>query len=800
MLASYNWLKEYVNIKQDAYQLAQELTLIGLEVSQVKHLFKAPKHVVVGEIIAISPHPNASRLNLTKVNIGNETLDIVCGADNIKIGDKVPVALLGAVLSNGLEIKASNIRGEMSKGMLCSEAELELKNISDGVWILPVETKAGRPIADFFPEEDFILDFSITSNRPDCLNIVGLAREIASLNGSYLVDNLLSKKKIIKLPKKSKSIEIEVRDFKKCNRYSARVIGGITVAPSPNWLSTRLLSLGLRPINNIVDITNYILLKFGQPMHAFSFEKIKGEKIIVRNAGDGEHFVALDGHELVLSAKDLVIADKNGAIALAGVIGGKNSGVHKNTDSILLECAHFDPSAIRETSKRHRIQTDSSFRFGRHVNIKTTALIADYATDLILKIAGGEVFSGLKDVYPNKQKPKEINFRYDAAKKKLGVVIQKVEINKIFQNLGFSLQQITSETIKVAVPEARNDLEYEWDLVEEIARVYGYDNIPESLPAIANSTPSIYQNSNTELIKKVSGLGYNQMINLSFVENKFLEDNGLIKEETTGLNAPIKVKNPVTVDIAYLRQNLLFGLLSNVKLNLEQHIDENQKLFEIGHVFEKKDDKCSEKNNLGMLGYGASESPNWAIKKDEYTYYHLSEDIRKLLEPLQKNNIIFKEISSPLFSPLASASIHHKGQQVGMIGLVNPKLLEWLGIKKQKIFYAEITVSATLKDKKEIKFTPFSPYPSVYRDFAIIASVSLDTRSIMDTIKSFDEHIQKVNLMDIYRGEEVKDGKISVVFNIEYQSFEKTLSKESVDIIEKKLAEHIVKTFSVELR
>ena len=799
MLASYNWLKEYVNIKQDAYQLAEELTLIGLEVSHIKHLFKAPKDVVVGEILSISPHPNADHLSITKVDVGNEKLNIVCGANNIKIGDKVPTALVNAVLSTGLKIKIATIRGERSKGMLCSEEELGLTNSSDRLWILPKEAKIGDAITDFFPEEDFILDFDITSNRPDCMSIIGLSREIASLNGSYLVNNPLSKKKNLKFSQKNENINIEIRKVKKCGRYSAQVIGNIAVTPSPKWMATRLSSHGIRPINNIVDITNYVLLEFGQPMHAFDFEKVKGKKIIIRDALAGENLTTLDGRDFNLSTNDLVVADEQGPIALAGIMGGKNSSIHENTNTILLECAHFERESIRETSKRHHIQTDSSFRFGRYVNINTTTLVADYATDLILKLTGGEVFSEIRDVFLSKQKMKEINFRYETAWKKLGIMIEKVEINKIFQNLGFSLQQITSDVIKVTVPKTRIDLEYEWDLIEEIARIHGYNNIPETLPAIANSTPAIYEDLSSEWVKKISGLGYNQMINLSFVENKLLEETGFSKKETDDLSSPIKVKNSVAVDIAYLRQNLLFGLLSNVKLNLEQHIEENQKLFEIGHIFEKKNNQYHERNALGVLGYGNTESLNWATPKNEYTYYHLAEDIRELLDPLRQNKVVFKGIISPLFSPLASASIQYENRKVGVIGLVDSKLLKWLGIKNQKIFYAQLIIDI-LKNKRHSQFTPFSPYPSVYRDFAVIAPVSINTGNMIKSIKSFDENIQKVSLMNIYKGSGVKDDKISVVFNIEYQSLEKTLSKESVDVIEKKLAEHVIKTFSIELR
>lgn len=805
MLASYNWLKEYCRIEQDAFTLAKELTSAGLEVSDIHQIFTPIQKCVVGEITAISPHPNANRLRCVEVDVGERKLDIVCGADNISEGIKVPVALVGAVLpcvKGGLTVKPSKIRGQISNGMICSKTELGLtygnqSKDNKGIWMLPPETPIAKPIFELFPKEDFIFDFDIASNRPDCLSIIGLAREASCLNGNYLINNPLSKKFINGI-QEINNVNIILQEPEKCPRYAARIIKGITIASSPEWLVSKLEMHGIRSINNVVDVTNYVLLACGQPLHAFDLDRLVGSKITIRQAQADELFDSLDGKEIKLSSKDLVIADEEKPVALAGIIGGKQSSVHAKTTSIFLECACFNPETIRDTSKRHRLETDSSIRFRRQVNIAAINQVIDYATELISKIAGGQTASGVKDVYPVKQKAKEIRFHYQEIEKRLGIAIEKVTVNNIFQNLGFSLKPIDMQTVSVTIHSARADLKHEWDLIEEIARIHGYDKIPENLPSITNSSPSINTDSGTILRHKIQGLGYNQVINLSFVENKYIENN--LMDDV--IDTAVKVQNPVTVDIAYLRQHLLFGLLKNVKLNLDLHINENQKMFEMGHVFERNGDNYVETNALGLLGYGSPESPNWDTPNKAYSYYDLAQDIRELWDPLHENKITFREKPCFVFSPLASAEIEYRGNVVGIAGLVNPKIAERLGIRNEKIFYAEIKIDALVfpTTHHQFKFDTVSPYPSVYRDFAIVTPFSQDTGAIISFIQRFDSRIQKVNLTNIYGGEKVDYGKISIVFNIEYQSSEGTLDKETVDAIEKKLAEQVTMRFSVNLR
>ena len=792
MLASYNWLKEHVNIKQDAHTLARQLTLAGLEVSNVQPIYSPIENCVIGRIKSIAPHPNADRLKLTKVDVGSQLLDIVCGANNIQTGQYVPVAKIGCTLPSGLTIKSSKIRGEHSAGMICSQEELGLEQSSDGVWILSDNLRIGHPISSIFPKADFILDFNITSNRSDCMHIIGLAKEIAALNNCYF-----SKKEYNPFSNKTGNIKIELKEPSKCGHYSARLIKGIKIKASPAWLSNRLEAHGIRSINNVVDITNYILLEYGQPLHAFSLERLKDQMIIIRNAKNGELFTTLDNRELTLTQDDLVIADCEKAVALAGVIGGNNSGIHNQTTEILLECAHFDPQYVRSTSRRHNIETDSSIRFGRQVDISSIHDIINYATGLIIELAGGEVSSSLKEVHNLKVKAKEIHFRFNRVEKDLGLKIEKTKINKIFQQLGFQLTQIDDEKIKVTIPLWRNDLEHEWDLVEEIARIYGYNNIPGSLPSIANSDPTLDVDQQLHLRKKVQGLGYDQVINLSFVENRFLEINNLLRGDE------VKINNPVTVDIAYLRSSLLFGLLSNLKLNIGQHLKESVKIYEIGHIFSKDESgeqMYTEHNALGLLGFGQVELPNWCRAEESYNYYHLAQDIRELLDPNQCRELWFKQRANPIFSKRASASIQFKGKEIGMLGCLKPSILQSLGIKAKEIFYAEINWDLLSQRQDKNVFKSFSPYPSVYRDFAIVAPRDLDTNAVMQSILKFNAYIQKVHLMDIYMGEKVANGKMSVVYNIEYQSFEHTLTKEAIDKIEQHLSKYIVKTFAVNLR
>jgi phenylalanyl-tRNA synthetase beta chain len=794
MLASYNWLNEYAECKLPADEASKQLTALGLEVTEVKHINQPIQGLVIAAISTIEKHPDADKLSLVTVKHADGTQRVVCGAQNISVGKKIVFAKEGTILPGNFAIKKTSIRGVESAGMICSKQELELEDKSDGVWILPDTASLEENVSVYTGEEDYIFDIDLTANRSDCMSIVGIAQELCIIS-----DKHMSIKEHNKHLEKTGNINIAVENPSACPRYTARIIQGVKIGPSPDWIVKRLMSHGIRSINNIVDITNYILLEYGQPMHAFDYNKLSGHQIIVRNAKKGEKIQTLDEKkEIELTPDDLVICDNEKPVALAGIMGGEDTGVTEATIDILLESAYFDPSHIRATSRRHKISSDSSIRFEKKVNIDRVISSLHYAEELILKYAGGTIASSTKDNYPKKFSLKEIFFRYNKLNTLLGDIIPKKDIHKIFSLLGFEIKYTDKEKLQVIVPVGRNDINEEWDLIEEIVRIYGYDRIPETIPFICNSDLSIHTILGKNYYRIPPALGYSQCINYSFAENKFLESYAPDNPEH------LKVVNPVTTDTSYMRPNLLNGLLLNIKNNLEHRIHDSNKLYEYGKVFAKSnktDSGFSEESRIAFIGTGSTESANWTTPNREYDFYDLSGDIHEFLTNSGFTKIDIQPAQNTIFSPIANADVLVNKKKVGQLGLLNRNILAHFGLEKHKIYYGEI--STTLIDtlnRKKTAHKPFSQYPSVYRDIALVFDIQDPVNPTAETIQNSDNAVTDVIITDIYTGENIGEHKKSVVYSVAYTSHDKTFTKEEVDKIEEQIIKKILEKHNVSLR
>lgn len=791
MLASYQWLKEYCECTLSPEEAAEKLTALGLEVKEIRKVRSPISGLVIGKVLEAARHPNADRLKVTRVETKSGTLPIVCGAANVAAGQMVLVATVGAKLPGGLEIGRAKIRGVESEGMICSRSELGLEKESDGIWVLPESASLTEDPAVYIGPEDAIFDFDLTSNRPDCLSILGLAQELAVISSGYV-----SHKKHKKFVEKMGTIPIQVIERDLCPRYSARLIQGIKIGPSPDWLQDRLRLHELRPINNVVDITNLILLEYGQPLHAFDFKKLGGGAIVVRKANPGETLQILDGKNLTLTPDDLVIADTSKAVALAGVMGGAASGVTDGTQDILLEAACFDPKTVRQTSKRHKISTDSSIRFEKGISIDRVEEALAYAVELILELAGGNLGSSAVDVYSHKPKDNLVFFRYATASTRLGVEIDSQKINKIFTSLGFQVKYHDQTKAQLLIPNARKDISEEWDLLEEVARIYGYGELPEAIPSVANAYTRIRAAALGPIYAPALALGYQEAVNYSFADNRVLEKIGASSE---GL---IPLQNPVSPDFARLRGTLLYGLLENVKHNQEHLRRASVRFFEVGRVFHKQGDRFSEQKKIAFILAGPAPDANWISPEREMDYYDLSGDLESYLRALGLGEVTFQPFADPDFASGISAQIFCGSKVLGRAGQLHATGLAKLSMEGKKVFFAEIDLDEllVLTNSLTARFQPYSPYPAVARDLAFVMGRNENIRAVENAIRAHSPLIHSVGIADVYTGDKIAADKKSVVFGVQYQSMEKTFTSAELDGLEKSLIQKLTQEFPISLR
>ncbi len=791
MIVSYNWLKEYVRIPWPAQKLAEKLTASSFPVDRVENTGEKWQNILVGQIQQIEKHPQISSLLICDVAAGKETVRLVCGAANIKVGDKVPLALPGTVLPDGKRIEKAPIHGVDSTGMLCSEAELELGTDTTGIMVLNPKAKVGQSLTQALDLEDWLLELDVTPNRPDCLSIYGVAREISALYGQPLkkVDFKLRESKEPAV----KYAQVSIEKPTDCPRYLAKVIRNVKIGPSPAWLARRLYSVGQRPINNVVDVTNFVMLELGQPLHAFDYDRLAHKKILVRRAKEGEEFVTLDGVKRKLSSEVLLITDAGNPVALAGIMGGQESEVSDSTANILLESAYFSPPRIRQGRKSLGLATEASARFEKGADPNIIDFAASRAAALMAEIAGGEVLKGAVDRYPKKISPKNIVLKPERANQLLDTRLSPGQMSRILKSLKFSVQG--KKSLRVTVPTFRPDITQEADLIEEIARIYGYDNIPTAVQnvGVLEVFESEQEKVFSDIKNKLVGWGFQEIITDSLVDPQILEYFG-------DSSAAISILNPITNDHSVLRTNLAVSMLPVILTNQNRkHPD--LKLFEIGKVYWKQNGQPKEDYRLCVAITGNRFSRNWETKTEEVDIFDLTGVVHTLSQSLGIKELALSDKVSKKYLTLPWISVKARGGLIAEMGLVKRQILDKFDIKN-KVYLAEIDLNNLASAiGKDIYFKSLPKYPPVERDIAILVDKSLMSEQIVAKIKDWAGGLaEEVGIFDVYSGKQVPADKKSLAFYIRYRSAEKTLTEEEVNAVQNKIVQNLEKEFNAQLR
>lgn len=796
MLVSLKWLNDYINLSDvSVEEVEDKLTSSGLEVEEIIDLRKKYENIVVGYVEESGKHPDADKLSVCKVNDGEKVYDVVCGAPNVAAGQKVAFAKVGAVIpGGGFKIKKAKIRGAVSEGMICAGDELEINDDHTGILVLDESLKPGTAIADVLGLDDVIFDIAITPNRPDALSHIGIARDLAALFDRELKTPKFELKETGDEATSAASVEIENPEA--CPRYSARIVKNVTVKESPEWLKEKLTAVGLRPINNIVDITNFVLYEVGQPLHAFDLDYLADKKIIVKNAEDGDKFITLDSKERELKSNNLMICDAEKPVAVAGVMGGENSEVTENTKDVLIESAYFDPSSIRKTAKQLGLQTDASYRFERGTNPEITTWAADRAASLMAEIAGGEVLKGVIDVYPKPLERKVIKLRYARINKILGYDVAPETVRFIMNKLDFVLPLEEEDFIMVEVPLFRPDIEREIDLIEEVARIYGYDKIPEVGKVNVTLQRKVDQTKGKEKAREIfTALGYNEIITNSLLNDKLAEMFG----------KPIKLMNPQSSEMTHPRPSLLPGMLQTISRNIKVK-EENLQLFEIGHIFNLKNQEIKsfedfeEIESLLFSVTGLKTEKEWFTNPVKFDIFDLKGDLELFAEKMFSGANIRYEYKKSEFGFYDYGFVLKVNNNViGQGGKLKDKILKEFDIK-QEVFTFETNLSNLFESKKR-SFKPLLKYPKVFRDMAFVVDKDVDSREIAEAIrKGSGKLLKNVKIFDIFENKSLGENKKSVAFKLEYYDEGKTLTEEEVDAVFWKVIEKIKKQFSAELR
>ncbi len=802
MKVPLKWLRDYVKITLPVPELAKRLTLAGLEVGEIITTGGNWENIFVGEIIAINPHPNADRLKLATVNLGKEQETVVCGAPNLKPGDKIAFARMGARLINPEtgkleELKSAKIRGVVSKGMICSERELGISDSHEGIMVLSKEAEMGTTLTDFMG--DTVLDIDVTANRPDCLSVIGIAREVAAICGQKINIPEIKYEEVGEAIEKQASVEI--LDSELCPRYCASLITGVKIKDSPAWLQERLIACGQRPINNIVDISNYVMLEYGQPLHTFDYDRLRGRKVIVRRAKEGENFYTLDGNERKLTGNMLVIADGERAVAVAGVMGGLNSYVTEGTTSILLEAASFKAANLHSTSHSLGLTSEASTRFERGISAGLTIPALKRATQLIAELGGGKIAKGVIDVFPGKKEPKPIAITANKVKRVLGVEYNTEQIVNALKALGIECEA-NDDKVTATAPYWRSDIKIEEDLIEEVARFYGYDKIPTTL--FRDPIPSRDANPDIGLKKAIrntlTGLGFQEVMTYTLTSLEMIKKASA--EPLPPEFKPLRITNPMTADYEYLRPNLRAGLLSTLAAN-RRHEEGGIALFELGKVYlPRKADLPDEPDMLCGVMNGSRVERSWLGGDGDYDFY----DVKGVAEGLFRQlgiDISFENGSDGDLHPTRQAVITTKkdGKKVslGVMGEVHPKVADAFEIEGA-VCLLEIDVGAVLSLASRIRMNkPIPRFPSTVRDIALVVDANVTNQQILDILKGF-KLISEVKLFDVYSGKQVAEGKKSLAYRLVYQSPDHTLTDEEVNKVQEQVLAKLAKEVGAGLR
>jgi phenylalanyl-tRNA synthetase beta chain len=806
MKVSLSWLNDYVSIQMDPSDLAEALTMVGLEVESVSARYRYLDTVFVGQIKEIAPHPNADKLSLCQVDTGQGQISVVCGAPNIKTGMLSPIALPGTEFPEGFVLEKSVIRGQTSDGMLCSEGELGLGVDRSGIMALDPALTVGDKLSSALGLTDTIFEIDLTPNRPDCLSVIGVAREIAAIQNSRL------KYPDFKLADKSNKISgltsviIEAPDH--CPRYAARLIEDIKIKPSPFWLQERLLSVGQRPINNIVDITNFVLMETGQPLHAFDFDRLAENRIVVRTANQGETFVTLDQKERVLGTEMLMICDGQKAVAVGGIMGGLNSEIDDSTTRVLLESAYFDPVSVRRTSKRLGLNTDASHRFERGVDPEGQIAAANRAAKLMAELGDGRLISGLIDEYPNQQSVKSVQLSVKNTNRLLGTVLQRKDIENFLESIEFKVEKIGTEKdgdrLNVTPPSFRVDISRPEDLMEEVARLLGYNNIPTTFPEMPASGRSSHKQIDlrNRVRQLMTGFGFREAINYSFAHKQSCDKLRIDSADPRRLM--VAILNPLTEDQAVMRTSLVPGFLENMHHNFAQQI-KNLKIFEIGKIFINKNPQHlpEETEILAGLWTGSRNDASWQDPGADCDFFDIKGVIEGLLTALRIDGIKFSrmpENQCTYTRPGYTAQILSNNMPLGSVGEIHPQVLANYDLK-QASFLFELNFDDLIPLIKDITHSePIPKFPAVFRDITIIVDNDLETQKIITTAQDQPEElVESFSLLNVFEGKPIAAGKKSVSLRVTYRSSQKTLEDEDVTPIHQSIAERLVKQFKASL-
>ena len=820
MNISYNWLKDYLDFDLQPDEVAAALTSIGLEtggVEEVQTIKGGLEGLVIGEVLTCEEHPNSDHLHITTVNVGGaEPLQIVCGAPNVAAGQKVVVAVNGTKLYDGDEcftIKRSKIRGVESNGMICAEDEIGIGTDHAGIIVLPADAVVGTPAKEYYNvKSDYVLEVDITPNRVDATSHFGVARDLAA----YLKQNgkpaNLKRPSVdaFKIDDEVPAIEVVVENKEACLRYSGITIKNVTVKESPEWLQNRLKVIGLRPINNVVDITNYILHGVGQPLHSFDADKIKGNKVVVRSATEGAKFVTLDGVERTLTDRDLMICNVEEPMCIAGVFGGLDSGVTEQTKNVFLESATFHPTWIRKTARRFGLNTDASFRYERGLDPNQTVEVMKRAALLIQEVAGGTITGAIQDIYPVPVAPYRVELTYDKVNTLIGKVIPVETVKSILESLEMKIVSETAEGLVIDVPVYRIDVQRDVDVIEDILRIYGYNNVEFSDNVKSNlsyQTPTDRSYKLQNLIsEQLCGCGFNEILNNSLTRSAYYDNLS-----TYPVSHCVMLMNPLSADLNCMRQTLLFGGLESVEHNAKRK-NGNIRFFEFGNCYDynidhKKEDETlaefSEDYRLGLWVSGSRVDNNWAHPNEESSVYELKAYVENILVRLGVNlqKVIFGNLANDIYSAGLSITTS-SGRQLGTMGIVSPKICKELDIETD-VYYAELSWTLLMKQikKSKVTFSEISKFPAVKRDLALLLEKNVQFAEIEKIATESERKLLKdVALFDVYEGKNLPAGKKSYAVSFYLQDEGKTLNDKQIDAIMKKIQTNLEQKLGAQLR
>ena len=820
MNISYNWLKEYLDFDLQPEEVAEALTSIGLEtgsVEEVQTIKGGLEGLVIGEVLTCEAHPNSDHLHVTTVNVGSgEPLQIVCGAPNVAAGQKVVVAVNGTKLYDGdkeFTIKRSKLRGVESNGMICAEDEIGVGTDHSGIIVLPDSAVVGTPAKEYYNvKSDYVLEVDITPNRVDATSHYGVARDLAAYLKQHGKPAELKRPSVdnFQIDVDAPAITIEVQNTEACPRYSGITIKNVTVKESPEWLQNKLRTIGLRPINNVVDITNFILHGLGQPMHAFDAGKIKGNKIIVRPAHTGDKFVTLDGVERTLTDRDLMICNSEEPMCIGGVFGGLDSGVTEQTTDVFLESANFHPTWIRKTARRFGLNTDSSFRYERGLDPNVTIYILKYAAMLVKELAGGQITGAIQDIYPKVFEPYKVSLTYEKINSLTGKVIPVETVKSIVQSLEMNITEETSEGLSLEVPVYRIDVQRDVDVIEDILRIYGYNNVEFTehvKSSLSYKTPTDHSYAMENLIsEQLTGCGFNEILNNSLTRSAYYE-----KLTTYPAEHCVMLMNPLSADLNCMRQTLLFGGLESIEHNSKRK-NGNIRFYEFGNCYtytqeNKKEGETlaqfDEDYRLGLWLCGYRVENNWAHANESSSVYELKAYVENILVRLGVNvkKLIFGNLSNDIYDAGLSITTP-AGKTLGTLGIVNHKIRKAMDIDMD-VYYAELDWKALMKEtkKNKVTYTELSKYPSVKRDLALLIDKSVQFAEIQKIATESERKLLKdVVLFDVYEGKNLPAGKKSYAVSFILEDETKTLNDKQIDAIMKKIQTNLEQKLGAQLR